>query len=42
MKIKIMRFIIKHNTLYRFFSKFEWWNKATIKEARKILGIDFD
>jgi len=40
MKIKIMQFIINHPTLDRFFSKFEWWRKATIKEARKILDID--
>lgn len=35
---KILRFIIRHNTLSKVFSKFNWYKKLLNKQARLVLA----
>ena len=34
----ILRFIIKHKKLERFFSKFKWFNHLVYEEAQAVIG----
>lgn len=34
---KIMRFINRHNILWKFFVKFNWYKKLLIKQAHYVL-----
>lgn len=33
----VLRFIISHRSLYKFFSHFRWYNNLVIKRAREII-----
>ena len=33
----ILRFIINHKILYKFFTRFKWFNDLAIKRAREII-----
>ena len=34
----ILRFIIRHKTLYKIFSKYKWYNNLMYEQAQKIIG----